>query len=95
MQLGGVRSTSHEAKSFMGTGLKLEPEGPVDMRPAMLKLVPEVNIFDEVDTVEGVEEAIAELTGTPLVMEAAFAPPVGGPGGLNPLLTALAIVFLH
>ena len=34
IQLGGVRSTSQVAKSFMGTGLR--PEEPI--RPAMLKL---------------------------------------------------------
>ena len=38
MQLGGVRSTSQVAKSFMGTGLIPEADEEADNKPAMLKL---------------------------------------------------------
>lgn len=97
MQLGGVRSTSQVANSFMGTGLKLELEDPApDNNPAMFKL-PE-------PTLEDVNKV--ELEAETVVFEAAAPDPVKlipleglpepGPGGRNPLLTALAILlFLH
>ena len=49
MQLGGVRSTSQVAKSFIGTGLTLELEFEAESSPAMLndpKLDPEVPKMD-------------------------------------------------
>ena len=39
IQLGGVRSTSQVAKSFMGTGLKFDVTFE-DSNPAILKLAP-------------------------------------------------------
>lgn len=90
MQLGGVRSTSQVAKSFMGTGLKLDPEfwPPEANKPAILKL--DVIKFDEVWP-EFVAFWPSELV-TGIEIDPEFAPE-GGPGGLNPLLTALAIQF--
>ena len=99
MQLGGVRSTSQVAKSFMGTGLIPEADEEADNKPAMLKLprfeaevnmlLPEVKFWPpaakELDPVVTDTEL---LTG--MVKEAAVEA-VGGPGGRKPL-TALAIL---
>ena len=55
MQLGGVRSTSQVAKSFMGTGLR--PDEPI--RPAMLKLeeMTEAELLEAVEAAERVGPA--------------------------------------
>ena len=55
IQLGGVRSTSQVAKSFMGTGLR--PVEPI--RPAMLR-------FEEMTEAEVLEAVLeAERVGPP------------------------------
>ena len=89
MQLGGVRSTSQVAKSFIGTGLKDDPEADV---------VPKIlwpPIPDPGPDPEAIVEAAGAVT-TPVDMVAVWLKPgppePEPPGGRNPpLLTKLAI----
>ena len=61
MQLGGVRSTSQVAKSFMGTGLR--PDEPI--RPAILKLeeMTEAELLEAVEAAERVGPALVTPPG--------------------------------
>ena len=88
MQLGGVRSTSQVAKSFIGTGLKDDPDAEVP------KLIP-IPDPDPGPDPEAIVEAAGAVT-TPVDMVAVWLKPgppePEPPGGRNPpLLTKLAI----
>ena len=88
MQLGGVRSTSQVAKSFIGTGLKDDPDAEV---PKLIW----PPIPDPGPDPEAIVEAAGAVT-TPVDMVAVWLKPgppePEPPGGRNPpLLTKLAI----
>ena len=106
--MGGVRSTSQVANSFIGTGLK-DDKPPVFEDPPVAdpstfwlpppKLLSEVGLEAEGPPAE-VPEAMAEANGvgaTPEVMLLGFkfGPPVEPAGGRNPLETKLAIQHLN
>ena len=108
IQLGGVRSTSQVANSFIGTGLKDDKppvfEAPPVADPSTFWLPPPRVLSELGFEAEGppaeVPEAMVEANGvgaTPEVILLGFklGPPVEPAGGRNPLETKLAIQHLN
>ncbi len=97
MQLGGVLSTSQVANNFMGTGLRPEVKAAA-AEAAFIEAMLKFDWFVDPDPLSELKLKLWAVKFTPEEADIRFPAfggfefvPPGGPGGLNPLLTTLAM----